>query len=161
MSFRMFDIQEAKPIGDRALAYAARKGVVLVAAAGNEGSPRPPAPFPDPNPLVINVAATTPAGNKAGFSNWGPWVEIGAPGTAIYSTIRDGYASYQGTSMASPVVAGVVGLLFESGRCTTSSCATQRLFVGATRNPSLARYWPGGLVVNACRAVAPSFQHCN
>jgi subtilisin family serine protease len=85
-------------------------GVVVVAAAGNNNRNEPfyPASFHH----VISVAATTNADLKASFSNFGPAVDIAAPGASITSTYADGgYYSMSGTSMATPHVVGLVALV--------------------------------------------------
>ncbi len=90
--------------------YANSLGIVLVAAAGNDNvsSTFYPAGYNN----VISVASTTTGDAKSNFSNYGSWIDISAPGSAIYSTIPgSGYDYKQGTSMASPMVAGLCGLM--------------------------------------------------
>jgi thermitase len=90
------------------------QGVVLVAAAGNEGmnEPRYPAAYPN----VIAVGATTTDGKLAGFSTRGDWVDLVAPGTDILSTSKSGsYDRQSGTSMSTPFVSGLAGLLASQG----------------------------------------------
>jgi subtilisin family serine protease len=92
------------------------KGVVVVAAAGNEGAGEDTVIYPARFDSVIAVAATNNSDNRASFSSTGPAVELVAPGVDIYSTWNDGYYNtISGTSMASPHVAGTVALVIATG----------------------------------------------
>ena len=89
---------------------------VVVCAAGNDGTnndvtPNYPSNYTSAN--IIAVAATNDTDSLASFSNYGVVsVDVGAPGVNIYSTIANGgYASFSGTSMATPHVSGVAGLV--------------------------------------------------
>jgi subtilisin family serine protease len=91
-----------------------KSGLLLVAAAGNESGG--PVIFPAAYDSVIAVSATNSADGLAYFSSIGEEVELAAPGVDIYSTYKDdGYATYSGTSMASPHVAGVAALMIAVG----------------------------------------------
>ena len=101
-----------------AIAYAIGKGVPVIAAAGNDSTSNPS--YPAAYTGVIAVAATSSNDRKANFSNFGSYIDIAAPGVSILSTVRTGsYESWPGTSMASPIVAGVAALLLEQGPCRT------------------------------------------
>jgi thermitase len=94
-----------------AINYAWSKGVVVVAAAGNSGTTSPSYPAYYAN--CIAVAATDANDALPSWSNYGGWVDVAAPGVSIYSTLKDnGYGYMSGTSMASPHVAGLAGLVF-------------------------------------------------
>ena len=96
-----------------AAAYAHQKGALLVAAAGNAGAA---VYYPAACEGVLAVAATDQADQWASFSNYGPEVDLAAPGVDIYSTWRrlDGYGYFakSGTSMAAPHVSGVAALVW-------------------------------------------------
>ena len=94
-----------------AINYAWSKGVVVVAAAGNNGNSNPFYPAYYPN--CIAVAATDINDVLAAWSDHGDWVDVAAPGVSVYSTMKNGaYCYMSGTSMASPYVAGLAALVF-------------------------------------------------
>ena len=108
------------------------KGILFVAAAGNDSSdndssPTYPAGYEVEN--VVSVAAIDNQDKLAYFSNWGrTGVHVAAPGVKIYSTVKGGtYKSYSGTSMATPHVAGVAALMMSIDSTLAYSDIKERL----------------------------------
>ena len=106
-----------QPLQD-AINFAHARGVLVVAAAGNnddQGSPTTPK-FPAAMDHVLAVAATMQSDAVATFSRRGSWVDIAAPGNALVTTqVGGGYAVASGTSLSAPLVAGAAALLIAQG----------------------------------------------
>jgi len=98
-----------------AVQYAQNNGVLLVAAAGNDGSCTDCVGYPAAYSEVMAVSSTNKDDQLSDFSSQGPEVEIAAPGTDIYSTVPGGYDTFSGTSMACPHVSGAGGQLMANG----------------------------------------------
>ncbi|MDP8206832.1 MAG: S8 family serine peptidase [Candidatus Electryonea clarkiae] len=109
--------------------YAASQGVVTIAAAGNNG--RNEANYPAAYPGVISVGATDANNNLSSLSNWGRWVDIAAPGEGIFSTIPTGYGYASGTSMATPIIAGIAGLIIANEPGISPGEVRSRLMFGS------------------------------
>jgi hypothetical protein len=93
-----------------AMVYAHDNGVTICTSAGNDNNPN--AGYPGMYPGVVAVAATNLVDVKATFSCFGDSVDVSAPGVNILSTVPDsGYAQLDGTSMASPIVCGLAGMI--------------------------------------------------
>lgn len=104
-----------------AVAYAVSRGVVVVAAMGNAGPNAGPA-FPAAYPDVIAVGAIDSSDRRAGFSQVGAHIDVAAPGVGILSTVwNNATATFQGTSMASPHVAGVAALILSCNAALTAA----------------------------------------
>ena len=109
---------------------ASNQGAILVAAAGNDGTNQ--LFYPAAYNNVIAVASTTNTDAKSSFSQYGGWIDIAAPGSAIRSTWADnGYNRIQGTSMASPNVAGLLGLMKSHAPNATNADLIQCLYSSA------------------------------
>lgn len=154
-------------VSSRALEAAVKdawsRGAVIVAAAGNGGTQAKF--YPGAYPNVIAVAATDNNDAKASFSTYGKWVDVAAPGVSLYSTFPNhdfylgtrngrahGYDIASGTSMASPVVAGVAALVWSKLAVPSNASVRERVEATAEPVPGTGSYWKHGRV-NAYDAV--------
>lgn len=135
-----------------AVDYAWNKGVVVVAAAGNSGNSG--RHYPAYYSKAIAVAATDQNDQKANFSTYGSWVDLAAPGVSILSTVLDdNYKLYNGTSMATPHVAGVAALVKAAYPAFNNQQIRNRIEDTADDIPGTGTYWSEGRL-NAEAAVS-------
>ena len=133
-----------------AITRAGNANILFVAAAGNSGTDNDAtASYPSgyPNANIIAVASTTSTGGLSSFSQWGATtVDIGAPGSGIWSTVPkrvsgkvvSSYASYNGTSMATPHVSGAAALYKSSFPAATAADVKAAIMAAAVPTPSLS-----------------------
>ncbi len=114
-----------------ALLNAFAGGFIFTKSAGNDNQSTAD-PFND-FMSTIAVAATTQNDTKASFSDWGPWVDISAPGVAIWAPYggggQVGWAALSGTSMAAPVVAGCAALIYANNPSFSKAQVESTLYV--------------------------------
>lgn len=133
-------------------------GIVVVAAVGNDGQNM--VYYPAGYTNVVAVAATSSSDVISSYSNYGTAVKICAPGNSIYSTVattgNNGYASKSGTSMATPVVSGIVALIKSYNGSLSPAAIRSCLYSTAddisTLNPNYIGLLGAGRV-NAQKAV--------
>lgn len=104
---------EDNPLFKEAVDRAYSNGIVVVAAAGNDGNGKE-VNYPARYSSVVAVGSIDINKKLSGFSNTGNEVEVVAPGSGILSTIPGGYAEFSGTSMATPFVVGNLALYKET-----------------------------------------------
>jgi len=143
-----------------AINSAVNRGTTVVVAAGNENanvSTSSPANCQN----VIAVGAITSTGQRASFSNYGAGVDVAAPGYNILSTINkgtqgpgaEGYASYSGTSMATPHVSGVVALMQSYATTPKTPAQIEALLKSSARAFPVAVTKPIGAGIVDARAA--------
>lgn len=162
----------------QAIATATDAGVTVVAAVGNEAGP---VSFPGGFPDVIGVSAIGRLGSfpedsghvlkvgphrdwwgglfSASFTNFGPQVDVCAPGVAIASTVPQGFAAWDGTSMACPMITGLLALAFERAPWLRTGSRQSRdmlaaLVASAAAPTGMPRAFQGAGLLTAPRLLA-------
>lgn len=108
--------------------YMKNKGGLVVVCAGNNNIAETIAP----TTTMVVVSATNGSDTKASFSSWGDFVTIAAPGTTIWTTNKaGGYSSWNGTSFASPIVAGTAALAMAANPSLTGAQVESLLYSSA------------------------------
>jgi subtilisin family serine protease len=102
-----------------AVAYAAGKGSLVIAAAGNDGSSAPH--YPASVPSVLAVGGVTSGDTRYSWSDYGSWVDVTAPGCNPSQNLAGAIVQYCGTSSATPFVSGVAGLLASTDPAPTAA----------------------------------------
>lgn len=114
--------------------YAFESGVTIAAAMGNDSSDR--IRYPAAIASVIAVGATTRNDTRAGFSNYGPHIDVVAPGLDVLTTAKGGgTANFSGTSAATPHVAGICALMLDLNPSLTPTEIEQIIRQGADDLP--------------------------
>jgi subtilisin family serine protease len=138
------------PAEREAIDYCAANGTLPVAAAGNDSTVLPY--YPGAYENTLSVAAINQDLSKSGFSDWGSWVDVAAPGTGLTATKSGGgYQGFGGTSGACPHVAGLAALIF--GAKPSATVAEVRNAIENTSRPLIqapfGEYTTYGLVDSA------------
>ncbi len=133
------------------------KDALVVAAAGNNNNNQDF--YPATYDKVLSVAATQNNDVKASFSNYGFNVDVCAPGVNTYNTYNGGYSSLSGTSMATPIVSGLIGLVrtlypsynaLQAGERVKTTCDNIYGVNAAYANPNQL----GNGRINMCNALS-------
>jgi subtilisin family serine protease len=149
---------------NRAVERVSSRGILLVAAAGNNygrnNDEIPSFPANTENPNVIAVAASNSSGSLASFSNYGPTtVDVAAPGDRILSTVPvalkgELYEYIDGTSMAAPHVSGIAALVAAANPSAKAELIKGIILATVTPRRSLSKKTVSGGIVNAHAAAA-------
>lgn len=137
-----------------AIAYAAQKDVVVVAAAGNKNGDGNPVPYPASYDGVIGVGAIGEDGQIQPFSQRGPYVDLVAPGAKVLMAAPErGHQEDAGTSYATPFVAAAAALIRQYWPDLKAPQVAERLIATADPASGTDRNAYGAGVLNPYRAV--------
>jgi thermitase len=118
---------ESSELIHAAMRYAYEHGVLVIASAGNDAWDLKS--YPAAYEEVVAVAATDGSDSPTGFTNYGDWIKLSAPGDYIFSTVpNSGYSYMSGTSMSAPYVAGVAALVWSQFPNMTRDQVLEQLF---------------------------------
>jgi subtilisin family serine protease len=138
---------------EKALSYAHDHGALVVVSAGNDGLKGNPVDYPAGCSGALAVGATDTRDRKAGFSEYGPQIDIAAPGVGILTTMwgeggKHGYAFESGTSLSAPIVSGAAALLLSRHPDWTPDQVRARLIATAQDKGKRGRddYFGAGIV---------------
>lgn len=135
---------------DEACKTATNRGVAIIAATGNDGTAK--INYPAAYDSVLSVGAVDSNRTRTYFSQYGQGLDVMAPGHQIYSTVPNASFGYKsGTSMATPHVAGVAGLIRSTNKNLTAEQVKDIL--KSTAVPAGSTYEYGNGIVNAEAAV--------
>ena len=111
--------------------------VIIVAGAGNNNNDE--IYYPAGYENVIAVAASDSLDERPSFSNYGPWVDITAPGASIYTTdLDDGFRYANGTSLSSPIACAVIGLAWSA-----DPSKTREEIIDCVYSSAVPLFWEG------------------
>ncbi|MCU7497123.1 MAG: S8 family serine peptidase [Ignavibacteria bacterium] len=143
-------------LGQEVINYAIKKNVLVVTSAGNESSGD--ASYPAAFNGVLSVGSTDENDAISYFSNYGPTLDVFAPGRNIYSTWQPGtYINLSGTSMSSPLVAGLAGLVRTVFPNYSALQVAEQIRVNCDNIDAMNstyKYMLGGGRINAYKAVS-------
>lgn len=135
-----FGDQYASRLLKLAIDYAHRQGVLLIASAGNNGTDDPVYPAAFEN--VIGVSAINSNGQPAGFSNFGEWISLAAPGQSLLTTVKNNqYRELSGTSFSAPIVSAIASLMFTQ-HPTSSVDEISSMMMAASYDPPPTAFDP-------------------
>lgn len=140
---------QSSDILQAAVDYAISQGVVVVASAGNDGNGA--IDYPAAYPGVVAVGSVDATGQRATFSDYGPQLDLMAPGVGLTTVTTGGNMSFSGTSASAPLVAGAIASLLSSNPSMTGEQAVDMLtqyadFAGPVTGNATNEFYGAGTV---------------